>query len=205
MDEVTPIPLSALEHYLYCPRQCALILVDGVWADNAGTVRGQHGHRRVDHGPDSTSRGVRVLRALPLFSETYGLTGRADAVEVHPDGRLVPVEYKIGTRHGETADVQLCAQAVCLEEMSGQHVAYGLLWLSAHRRRQRIDFDDDLRRQTLRVVELVRGLFDRMPLPVAVDDERCPPCQFLGHCLPGIVAQPSSVTRYVQREVLQCG
>lgn len=112
------VAISAIEHYVYCPRQCALIHVDGVWSDNAHTVRGERGHRRADTFATRSERGVRVVRAVPLWSETLGLTGRADAVELHADDSIVPVEYKIGSRHGDAAHLQLAAQALCLEECS---------------------------------------------------------------------------------------
>ncbi|MGH2747357.1 MAG: CRISPR-associated protein Cas4 [Actinomycetota bacterium] len=124
---VEPIVLlSALEHHMYCPRQCALIHVDGVWQENPHTVRGSYGHRRVDTDRPRMERGVKMLRGIPLWSEELGLSGRADAVEVHPDGSLLPVEYKIGSPHGRAAAVQLCAQALCLEEMMSTSVPAGV-------------------------------------------------------------------------------
>ena len=112
--EAIVIPISAIEHFVYCPRQCALIHCDGVWADNAHTVRGSRAHRRVNSGKARRERGKLVLRAIPLWSEELGLTGRADAVEL--DGDVVrPVEYKSGVPHGTAADLQVCAQAMCLE------------------------------------------------------------------------------------------
>lgn len=119
------IPLRALEHDAYCPRQAAMIHVDGVWADNAHTVRGVRGHRRVDTAPSRHERDRRVLRGLSLWSEQLGLVGRADAVEIFDDGTIEPVEYKHGRRHGAAAESQLCAQAFCLEEMLGVSVQVG--------------------------------------------------------------------------------
>ncbi len=196
-----PIPISALEHYMYCPRQCALILVDQVWVESAHTARGSLGHRRVDTGEHRTERGRLVLRGVSLWSERLGLTGRADAVELLADGSFVPVEYKIGRRHGVAAHVQLCAQALCLEEMTGTVVGKGAIWFSGPRRRLAVAIDGALRVQTLAAIEKVRKLLDSDHLPAAPDDERCPSCQLVGHCLPGVVSQPEVVERYL-REVV---
>ena len=114
MTDEPIVAISAIEHFVYCPRQCALIHCDGVWSDNAHTVRGSRTHRRVDTGHHRRERGRLVLRAIPLWSETLGLSGRADAVEIER-GAVRPVEYKSGVRHGSAADLQLCAQALCLE------------------------------------------------------------------------------------------
>ena len=118
------VPISAIEHFVYCPRQCALIHCDGVWNDNAHTVRGTRAHRRVDSGQHRRERGRQVLRAIPLWSEALGLSGRADAVEMER-GAVRPVEYKSGVRHGAAADLQLCAQAMCLEEMLDVAIPHG--------------------------------------------------------------------------------
>ncbi|MFV0525932.1 MAG: CRISPR-associated protein Cas4 [Acidimicrobiales bacterium] len=178
-----PVPISALEHYEYCPRQCALIHVDGVWAENRHTARGGHFHRRVDAGRPSRSGRVRTLRGIELWSEQYDLVGRADAVEV--DGySVVPVEYKAGTRHGMTAKVQLCAEALCLEEMFGLAITTGAIWYGAHRRRERVAIDAELRAITLNVIEAVADLADEPRLPPPVNDRRCRECQLIGFCLP---------------------
>jgi CRISPR-associated exonuclease Cas4 len=205
---VTPepvVPLAALEHYAYCPRQCALIHVDGVWSDNIHTVRGTFGHRRADTGGQRWERSRQVVRALPLWSEGLGLTGRADAVEFDEEGQPCPVEYKIGTRHGDAAHVQLCAQALCLEEMLGRPVPVGYLWFSGPRRRLQVAMDADLRTRTLDLIDEVRATLSALALPVPVNDARCRECQLLGHCLPGVSAQPETVARYVDREVFGCG
>lgn len=204
VDTDLTVPIAALEHFQYCPRQCALIHVDHIWCDNAHTVRGQHGHRRVDSGQTSPTRGVTTLRAIPLWSERLGLTGRADAVEIHPDGAIVPVEYKIGRRHTDTADIQLCAQALCLEEMSRTEISHGFLWLSSHRRRHRVVFDPELRHRTRVCIRQVRDLLAHPALPDAPDDQRCDQCQFLDLCLPHLVAHPSDVLDYAAMVVFTC-
>ena len=203
---MTPEPvvaISALEHHAYCPRQCALIHVDGVWADNVHVIRGARGHRRADAGEHRTERGRRVLRSVQLWSESLGLSGRADVVELHDDGRLVPVEYKIGRRHGLTAHLQVAAQALCLEEMTGTTVPTGAIWFSASRQREEVAVDAALRALTRTVIDVVRENLGSTRLPPAPNDHRCRECQLLGHCLPEVVEQPAAVDRYVQ-EVLWC-
>jgi len=183
MQAIAPIMLSALEHYEYCARQCALILVDGLWGDNEHTVRGQHFHRRVDSGKNTTERGVKTLRSLRLWSERYGLTGRADVVEIR-DGVYRPVEFKTGDRHGRAADVQVCAQALCLEEMFNVHVPEGAVWFSGRRRRKSVVLDDELRAHTIALIDTIRALFTAEVLPPAHNDERCTHCQLHAACIP---------------------
>lgn len=204
MNPEPVVQISALEHHAYCQRQCALIHVEGVWSDNAHTVRGSAGHRRVDSGEHKVERGRRVLRAIPLWSESLGLSGRADAIEVTAADELVPVEYKMGVQHGDAAHVQLCAQALCLEEMTGRRVEAGALWFSGPRRRVTVSIGHDLRARTVMLIGQVRSLFTAPRLPAAPDDERCRSCQLLGHCLPGVVADPDRVLEHVEREVFAC-
>ena len=202
-DAEIVVPISAIEHYEYCARQCALIHVDGVWSDNQHTVRGKHGHRRVDSGAHRHERGRLVLRAIPLWSEVYGLSGRADAVEVL-EGSVRPVEYKAGTRHGRAADLQVCAQALCLEEMLGLDVPHGYVWYGATRQRSRVAFTESLRADVLAVVEAIRQQMASGRLPTAPNDARCPECQLLHHCLPEVSDGRDRVTGFLRREVFGC-
>ncbi len=197
------VAISAIEHYAYCPRQCALVHLDGVWQDNVHTLRGDLGHRRADTPSSRQERGVRVMRAVPLWSETLGLTGRADAVELTAAGEVVPVEYKMGGPHGDTAHLQLCAPAMCLEEMLGLGVRQGALWFSGPRRRVRVALDDGLRARTLAAIAAVRDLLVGTALPPAPNDQRCDQCQLLGHCLPGLVSEPARAIAYL-RDVVGC-
>ena len=182
------IAISAIEHFVYCPRQCALIHCDGVWADNAHTVYGSRAHRRVDSGQHRQERGRMVLRAIPLWSETLGLSGRADAVEMHSDV-VRPVEYKSGTRHGLAADLQLCAQALCLEEMLDVEIPDGDIWYGGPRRRVRVVFSAALRSEVRRVVDQIRRQILAGALPEAPNDQRCA----LASCC--ITAFPASPAR----------
>ena len=197
------IPISAIEHFVYCPRQCALIHCDGVWSDNAHTVRGTRAHRRVDSGRHRTERGRRVLRGIPLWSESLGLSGRADVVEMEGDA-IRPVEYKSGVRHGVTADLQLCAQALCLEEMLGVAVPSGSVWYAGPRRRVEVGFTDTLRNQVIVAIGAIREQLLTGELPDAANDERCSECQLWHHCLPGVTNAPRTVRRYMSTVVFGC-
>ncbi len=198
-----PVPISAIEHFAYCPRQCALIHCDGVWSDNAHTIRGTRAHRRVDSGKHRTERGKLVLRGIPLWSETFGLTGRADVVEVVGHD-IHPVEYKSGTRHGLAADLQLCAQALCLEEMLDVEIPSGSVWYGGPRRRVAVAFTVSLREQLNGIVAAIREQLLTGDLPVAVNDGRCKECQLFNHCLPGPTSTSRRIERYMSEAVFGC-
>lgn len=197
------VHISAIEHFAYCPRQCALIHCDGVWSDNAHTVRGTHAHRRVDSGHHRQERGRMVLRAIPLWSEALGLAGRADAVEIKDD-EVRPVEYKAGTRHGIAADLQVCAQALCLEEMLQVEIPHGHVWYGGPRRRMRVDFTPALRNQVRVAIGEIREQLRTGDLPSAPNDKRCNECQLRSHCLPELASAPRKVRSYVSNLVFQC-
>ena len=197
------VPISAIEHYAYCPRQCALIHCDGVWSDNAHTVRGSHAHRRVDSGRHRRERGRQVLRAIPLWSERLGLSGRADAVEMEQE-EVHPVEYKTGVRHGKTADLQICAQAMCLEEMLDVDIPHGYVWYGGPRRRVRVDFTSALRLEVEEIIHDIRRQLLTAILPEAPNDLRCAECQLQNHCLPGLTSAPERVGRYMTNIVFGC-
>lgn len=183
------VMISALEHWSYCPRQCGLIHLEATFDENLFTLRGQRLHKNVDQAGDAQEDGVRHVRALPLFSEALGLTGRADLVEF-PDDTAYPVEYKSGSRrpHAHEA-LQLCAQAICLEEMFGRPVLTGAIWFHGSRKRVEVVFDDDLRAQVPDAVGAVRQMLAGNALPPAVNDARCPNCSLFDACLPGVVGE----------------
>lgn len=198
MTTTDQIWLSALEHHGYCPRQAALIHVDGLWADNRHTIRGTAGHRRADQATARIERGRQVVRAVPVWSDRYGLIGRCDAVEVFADGRIAPVEYKIGVRHGIAADLQLCGQALCLEEMLGVSIPIGFVWYAGPRRRERVAIDDDLRRVTIEAVAALRLAMESDALPIAPADDRCRSCQLAPTCLPEVVSNEGRLNGYLK-------
>ena len=189
------VPISALEHFSYCPRQCALIHVEQTFDENVFTVRGRLSHERIDLGEATAPRGVRQLRALPLWSDTLGLVGKADLVELRPEGPM-PVEYKVGRITGGHAALQLCAQAICLEEMFGIRVAYGALYSHSTRRRVRIEIDRGLRERTRSAVADVRTLLAEQRLPAPVNDSRCLGCSLVNACLPSVVGEASRLRGY---------
>lgn len=193
------IPLSALQHYLFCPRQCALIHVERLWSDNAATAEGHLLHERVDAGGGQTRPGIRIARGLQLRSSALGVAGRADAVEFRgTPPRPFPVEYKRGRPKSHRADeVQLCAQAICLEEMCGQAVPEGALFYGADRRRTRVVFDADLRALTARIAAETRAMIaaDRTPLPVRTP--ACRGCSLIDACWPERLQKPPNVDRWL--------
>lgn len=187
--EYVHIPLSALQHWCYCPRQCALIHVDQVFDDNVHTMRGNAVHSTVDMPGLETRRGLRVERALPIWSERLGLIGKADVVEFQSDGTAYPVEYKYGSRRkaarvAECDEIQLAAQAVCLEEMTGKPIPEGALFYASSKRRRVVAIDAQLRAQVERAVAEVREMLTVRVLPLPVNDERCRACSLIDQCQP---------------------
>lgn len=181
------VPISSLQHYAYCPRQCSLIHVSQIFDENLYTLRGRTVHERVHDEGGEVRRGLRVERALPIWSVEHGLTGKADIVEFH--GELIrPVEYKAGrlrNRRGREADrIQLCAQTLCLEEMFAADISEGELFYAGSQRRTTVHIDDCLRQNTLEVVQKVKQQVDAAELPVPVNDARCRDCSLREGCVP---------------------
>jgi CRISPR-associated exonuclease Cas4 len=197
-DEVL---ISAIEHYSYCPRQCGLIHLERVFDENVFTLRGRRAHERAHETSSRTEDGVRVERGLPVWSDRLGLYGVADVVEFHPDGSVYPVEYKLGRRRGNRHDaLQLCAQALCLEEMLGVTVPRGAVYSHESRRRLAVTLDAALRAETEAAVAAIRAMLHGGALPPAVNDRRCPRCSLIDACLPATVlaGQSFAVRRLFQ-------
>lgn len=187
-SEQIEIAISAIEHFSYCQRQCALIHVEQTYEENIYTIKGMQAHESVDGGSTSSIRGVRALRALPLWSEKYGLRGKADLVEFK-NGQPYPIEYKLGSKHltRDHAALQLCAQALCLEEMLGVSVEYGAIYTVATRYREEVRLDATLRERTIEVIIQIRVMLEAQQLPTAPNDRRCRHCSLFNLCLPGVV------------------
>lgn len=194
-DENDSIMLSALRHYGYCPRSCALIHTEQTFAENLHTLRGRAVHEQVDEPEGVVEKGVRVERALPLWSHRLGLVGRADAVEFHGDTPY-PVEYKHGPRREkEHDDLQLCAQALCLEEMTGQPVPKGAIFHHSSRRRREVEFTPALRNKVEQTANQIRLMLVSRTLPPAVNDARCKHCSLQESCLPSVVSEQTRIKR----------
>lgn len=189
------INVSALNQYGYCPRRCGLIYLDGEFAQNLHTARGNAEHARVDRVAHLAGRdGARVEYALPIWSETLGLVGKCDVVEIWPDGTLYPVEYKHGPKKKRlNDDLQLAAQAMCLEEMFGRPIQRGAIFhVSSHRRRE-FPIDAPLRDRVRDVIARIRDLLASAKLPPPVNDRRCPECSLRNLCQPGLLADTSRI------------
>lgn len=180
--------LSEIEHYTYCSRQWALISMDGTWADNLATSVGHLVHERVDVPQVRSERGQRVARGLIVWSDQHGLFGRADTVEFGADGIPMPVEHKSGRRSLLPTMLQLSAQALCLEEMFGQKVELGAVWLHGKRRRHEVMLTAELKQQALDAASAIRASRVQHSLPKAVFDSRCPGCSLINECLPSLVS-----------------
>lgn len=200
-QEEALIPLSALQHFLFCPRQCALIHVEQLWAENAATAEGQIFHKQADSGHLERRRGVKILRALTLRSFALGVSGKADVVELR--GAVpYPVEYKRGRPKAHKADeVQLCAQAICLEEMFNQPVEQGALFYGATRRRSEVVFDASLRALTHQVAAQTRALLASGRTPPPVYKPACKKCSLQEICEPSALQHPASIVSWLSQQI----
>jgi CRISPR-associated exonuclease Cas4 len=215
------LPLSALQHWLFCPRQCGLIHLEQVWAENKFTAEGQVLHHKAHEGADESKAGVRITRSLPVRSFVLGISGQCDIVEFHPASsdlkfeisdlkgdavsdikfeisdlicvpraactqRVVPVEYKRGKPKAHRADeVQLCAQALCLEEMLGTMISSGYLFYGENRRRTLVDFDESLRQLVTETAAALHAMIDSRVTPLAeYESRRCDACSLIDLCQP---------------------
>lgn len=206
VDEVDLVPLSALQHWLYCPRQCALIHVEQVWADNHDTTDGQVKHARVNAVGEEVRRGVRTVTSMPLRSFRLGVSGIADVVELHREGkawRPFPIEHKRGRPKTHRADeVQLCAQAMALEEMFETTIPEGSLFYGMPRRRTKVIFDTELRALTIQTALSVRACIAARSTPTArYDAARCDPCSLLELCRPKTLARAHASRAWLERMI----
>lgn len=202
--EADLIPLSALQHYLYCPRQCALIHVERLWAENLFTAEGRILHERSSKPGQDLRGNVRTITAMPIRSLALGVAGVADVVELRRAGEAwkpYPVEYKRGAPKAHRADeVQLCAQALCLEEMFETEIIEGALFYGKTRRRKPVAFDAELRRLTQVVAAETRALIaaGRTPAPI-YEAARCRGCSLAELCWPKRLSRRASVAAWLAR------
>jgi CRISPR-associated exonuclease Cas4 len=206
MEDDDFIALSALQHYLYCPRQFALIHVERLWAENVRTAEGRLLHERANEPGTERRKGIRTVTAMPLSHPGLGIAGIADVVEFHDspgEVRIVPVEYKRGRPKAHRADeVQLCAQALCLEAMTGRAVGAGALFYGETRRRADVEFDDTLRRLTLDTVSAVRTILGAGVTPSAeYQAQRCDNCSLIDLCQPRLLGRHATVRTWLEQQL----
>lgn len=200
MDADDAIPLSALQHWAYCPRQCGLIHLDQAFDDNLHTLRGNALHARVDEPGPASERGRRVERALPLWHDELGLIGKADVVEFLPGGQPYPVEYKQGSKDkspdiAACDELQLAAQALCLQAMTGQAVPEGALFYDSSKRRRVVPITAALRQAVADTAAQVRAMLagGQLPEPLsgAAATRRCRHCSLHERCQPEARGHPA--------------
>jgi len=196
------LPISALQHLIYCERQCALIHIERAWDENLFTAEGRIMHERVHEGGRESRANVRIARALSLRSLRLGLIGKADVVEFHrlekSLWRPFPVEHKRGKPKADESDkVQLCAQALCLEEMLETVVPHGAIFYGKTRHRQDVVFDDALRKQTEETCTRLHELIHSNKTPKVAHGKKCRNCSLFDGCLPKPIGGRHSVKRYL--------
>jgi CRISPR-associated exonuclease Cas4 len=204
------VPLSALQHYIFCPRQCALIHLEAVWEENRLTAEGRQMHKRPDSGGSETRGDAKRTFGLPLRSLALGLSGKADVVEFHREGCVwhpYPVEHKRGKPRPDGADeVQLCAQAFCLEEMTGLPIPEGALFYGEKRRRKVVPLDVPLRERTRETALRVHEMFRTGRTPPAAMATHCARCSLLDRCMPDCGGRKKQPVRdYLARMLREIG
>jgi CRISPR-associated exonuclease Cas4 len=204
------IQLSSLQHYAFCPRQCALIHIEQVWSENLFTAEGRIMHEHVHEVGDESRGDVRIERGGALRSLSLGLIGKADVIEYHrqTDGswKAFPVEYKRGKPKPDHCDkIQLCAQAMCLEEMLNVQIPAGALFYGKTRRRLDVDFDEALRRETQDAAQRTHELIEAGQTPKPVYDKRCESCSLMAECMPKTIQKKRSVESYLKRMLEETG
>ncbi|PSB01137.1 CRISPR-associated protein Cas4 [Merismopedia glauca] len=184
MNDIDYIPIAALNHYSFCPHRCWRMFCAAEFVDNQYTVDGTSLHERV-HTLSQNDRGeVWQVRAIYLKSEKYNLIGKSDLVEVE-SGEVYPIEYKRGNK-GEwnNDEMQVCAQALCLEEMMGKEIKIGYIYYAQSNQRQLVEINEDLRKQAIATLNLVTNLLQTGIAPPPVYSQKCRGCSLYSQCLP---------------------
>lgn len=194
------LPLSGLQHLAFCPRQWALIHLEQAWVENRLTAEGRLLHERVDLSGQTRRDDVRTVRSMWLECRRLRLTGRADVVEFRP--QPYPLEYKRGKRKPTDCDaVQLCAQALCLEEMLGASIPQGAIFYGNPRRRLEIAFTHELRERTEQLTETMHRLYRNRVTPAAQPGPYCRSCSLVDICLPEVTADANGGARWLSQQL----
>jgi CRISPR-associated exonuclease Cas4 len=190
------VVISALQHYAYCPRQCALIHIEQLWAENYSTAKGKLLHQRVDGGDQEKRGNLKIERSVAVVSHRLRIKGKLDVLEIIGSNpcRFYPVEYKRGKTKIEDWDrIQLCAQAMCLEEMRNVKITEGALWYGMTRKREPINFDEILRSKTAKLIGDVEAMLANKVTPRPVFGKHCMACSLIDLCEPKMLEQDRSV------------
>lgn len=178
------IAISTLNQFIFCPRRCALMHVEGIWSANEHTAKGTILHTHADERGYEVIGNAKLLRALPLYSTQYGLSGKADIVEIRGE-ETIPVEYKKGKKRVfDNDNIQLTAQALCLEEMFQTKISRGFIYHASSKKRREVTIDESLRTETIKTIEIVRELLAHENIPKAEYKPRCEGCSLYNICLP---------------------
>lgn len=215
IEEDDFIMLSALTHFIFCERRCALVHIEQNWEENIHTIQGKHFHEHVDDSFSESRNGIRLARSLRLHSFKLGLIGIADIVEFHISKHGIklhdvdglwspsPVEFKSGKPKQDSSDeIQLCAQALCLEEMLNTQIEKGFFFYGKPRRRFQVILSDVLRLETKKTIQMVRHLFQSGITPPAQYEKKCESCSLLEICMPKIASKTKNVLRYLNNMIV---
>ncbi|HJB26149.1 MAG TPA: CRISPR-associated protein Cas4 [Firmicutes bacterium] len=208
------LQLSGLQHFRFCRRQWALIHIENLWSENLRTVEGELLHQRAHNAAQRESRGnLLITRDMRVFSATLGISGACDVVEFHKSGSGIPlpgkdgtyqpypVEYKRGSPRSDDANhLQLCAQAMCLEEMLCCDIPEGALYYGETRHREKVDFTEELRQQVKAALQEMHQLYQRQYTPKVRPSKSCNACSLKELCLPKLM-QKKSVAGYLQQHL----
>lgn len=202
------LPISALQHYIFCPRQCSLIHIEQAWAENRLTAEGRIMHENPHEGRCDKRKDCKITRGLLLYSRELGLSGKADVVEFYRNTATgqwnsFPVEYKRGKPKSDNSDkIQLCAQAMCLEEMLHVQIKTGALFYGITKHRLEVVFNPVLREETKRTAEQLHAFIKAGETPAPAYTSRCRACSFIDSCMPKIIGRGTPVRKYLQENII---
>jgi len=203
------LQLSALQHFIFCKRQCALIHIEQAWSENVLTTEGRIMHENVHEEHNKNIEGIKVVYGMPLHSFELGLSGKADVIEFHKikdstKWASYPIEYKHGKPKSDDSDkIQLCAQALCLEEMMNTKIPEGALFYGRTRHRLNVTFDNELRRKTKETVIKLHTFINKGKTPPPTYSLKCKSCSFFDECLPKTISKKVSVKKYLLKEIAE--
>lgn len=198
------LPLSAIQHFLFCPRQCALIHIEHLWQENVFTVEGRLLHEKAHEQTIEKRNDLRIERGISLRSDALGLIGKADVVEYHKISaglwRPYPIEYKRGRPKIIDCDkVQLCAQAICLEEALKMTIVSGAIFYGRTLRRQEVLFDENIRAETVEAAFRLHEFLSIAKTPRPQYSDKCESCSLIDLCMPRVAREPGNIDAYLKK------